>query len=133
VIVKDADGKTHVKNELDSGTKIGAVGGGALGLLIGGLLFPVGGILLGAAAGGLIGSLTHKGISKDFIKDVTDELQPGTSAIFFIERSANTNAVMAMLRQYEGTVYQTSLPSEAEEALRDALKAQKPPAASTDA
>lgn len=132
VIVKDADGKTHVKNETDRGTKVGAVGGGALGLLIGGLLFPIGGLVIGAVAGGLIGSLTNKGVSKDFVKQVTDDLKPGSSAIFFIERNANANAVLAMLRQYNGNVYQTSLPSDAEAQLRDALKEQKPPVPSKD-
>jgi uncharacterized membrane protein len=132
VIVKDADGKTHVKNEMDRGTKVGAVGGGALGLLIGGLLFPVGGLILGALAGGLIGALTDKGISKDFVKDVTNDLTPGSSAIFFIERSGNPTAVLAMLRQYNGNVYHTSLPEEAEEQLREALKEHKPPVPSSD-
>ena len=133
VITKDAEGKTHVKNEVDRGVKIGAVGGGFLGLLLGGLFFPVGGLLLGIAAGGLLGSFFDKGVSKDFVKDVTNDLKPNSSAIFFIERSANANAVLAMLRQYEGNVYHTSLPSEAEAALRDALKEQKPPAQSKDA
>ncbi len=129
VIVKDAEGKAHVKNELDRGVKVGAVGGGALGLLIGGLLFPIGGLLIGAAAGGLLGSLFDKGVSRDFVKDVTDDLQPNTSAIFIIVRATNANAALSVLRQYEGNVYQTSLDSEAEAQVREALKAQKPQAA----
>ena len=129
VIVKDAEGKAHIKNELDRGVKIGAVGGGALGLLIGGLLFPIGGLLIGAAAGGLLGALFDKGVSRDFVKDVTDDLQPNTSAIFIIVRESNANAALSVLRQYEGNIYQTSLDSEAEAQVRDALKAHKPPAA----
>jgi len=129
VIVKDAEGKAHVKNELDRGVKVGAVGGGALGLLIGGLLFPIGGLFIGAAAGGLLGALFDKGVSRDFVKDVTNDLQPNTSAIFIISREANANAALSVLRQYEGNVYQTSLDSEAEAQVREALKAQKPPAA----
>ena len=126
VITKDADGNANVHNELDRGVKVGAVGGGALGLLIGGLLFPVGGLIIGAAVGALIGSLTDKGISKDFVKQVSDDLGPNTSAIFFIVREANASAVLSILRQYEGNVYQTSLDSEAEEQLRDALDIHKP-------
>jgi uncharacterized membrane protein len=130
VIVKDAEGKAHIKNEMDRGVKVGAVGGGALGLLIGGLMFPIGGLLLGAAAGGLLGALFDKGVSRDFVKDVTNDLQPNTSAIFIIVREANANAALSVLRQYEGNVYQTSLDSEAEKLVREALKAQKPPASS---
>ncbi len=126
VIVKDADGKAHIHNELDRGVKVGAVGGGALGLIIGGLLFPIGGILIGAGVGALIGSLLDKGISKGFVKEVSDDLQPNTSAIFFIVRDANPNAALAILRQYEGNLYQTSLDSEAEEQVREALEIHKP-------
>ena len=128
VIVKDAEGKAHIKNELDRGVKVGALGGGALGLLIGGLLFPVGGLLIGAGAGALLGALFDKGISHDFVKDVSNDLQPNTSAIFIIARQANASAALSVLRQYEGKVYQTTLDSEAEAQVREALQAQKPPA-----
>ncbi len=122
VVVKDEEGKVHVKNELDRGVKIGAVGGGLLGLLIGSIFFPIGGIVLGAIAGGLIGASTDLGIQSKFVKQVGEDLTPGTSALFIVVRDANPNAAIAALKPYKGKVYHTSLPPEAEEELRRMLK-----------
>jgi uncharacterized membrane protein len=122
VVVKDEDGKVHVKNEMDRGVKIGAVGGGLLGLLIGGFFFPVAGLLIGAVAGGLIGASTDLGIQKKFVQQVEGDMQPGSSAIFFIVRDANADVAVAALKPYKGNVYHTSFPPEAEEELRRILK-----------
>ena len=122
VVVKDAEGEVHVKNEVDRGVKIGAVGGGFLGLFIGFLLLgPLAAIVIGGLIGGGIGSLAHMGIQKSFIKDVSDELEPGTSALFIIVRDANPDVTIATLRQYEGNIYHTSLPPEAEDSLRRSM------------
>lgn len=121
VIVKDMDGKVHVKNQMDRGVKVGATTGGALGLLLGLVFFPVGGLLLGAAAGGLIGKLFDMGIDKKFVKDVSEELTPGSSALFIIIRNAEPSYAMGVLEKYKGKLYQTNLPSEAEEELRKEL------------
>ncbi len=121
VIVKDEDGKVHVHDQMDRGVKIGAVGGGAIGLLLAGIFFPVAGIVIGAIAGGLIGATTDLGIEKKFIKQVRDGLEPGTSAIFLIVREADPTAALAALKPFKGEVYHTSLPTEADEHLRDIL------------
>jgi uncharacterized membrane protein len=122
VIVKDEEGKIHVKNEMDRGVKIGAVGGGLLGLLLAGIFFPVGGMLVGAAIGGLIGKSIDVGIDQKFVKEVADDLEPNTSAIFFIVRQANPDVAVAALKPYKGTVRHTSFPPGAEEELRRILK-----------
>ncbi len=125
VVVKDADGKIHVHNQTDRGVKVGAVGGGLLGLLIGGILFPFAGLLAGAAIGAGIGKLADQGVDKKFVKDVTDALTPGTSALFVIVREANPEAVRAALKPFHGEIYQTTLSTEAEENLRDVLRKQE--------
>jgi uncharacterized membrane protein len=122
VVVKDEEGKIHVKNEMDRGIKIGAVGGGLLGLLLASVFFPVAGILVGAALGGLIGKSVDLGIEQKFVKEVADGLEPNTSAIFFIVREANPDVAVAALKPYKGTVRHTSFPPEAEEELRRILK-----------
>lgn len=121
VVVKDAEGKVHVKNEVDSGVKWGAVGGSLLGLLLASVFFPVAGLVIGAAGGAAVGALTDKGIQKSFVKEVGDSLQPGNSALFVLAHGADPNAVLAILRNYEGKVYHTSLSSEDEESIRRAL------------
>jgi uncharacterized membrane protein len=122
VIVKDGEGKIHLKNEMDRGVQIGAIGGGLLGLLLAGIFFPVAGLLVGALAGGLIGKSVDLGIDQKFVKEVADDLEPNTSAIFLVVRDANPAVAVAVLKPYKGTVRQTSFPPEAEEELRRILK-----------
>jgi len=122
VLVKDAEGKVHIKNELDRGVKIGAVGGGLLGLLIGAIFFPLGAMLMGALGGAVVGSLLDMGVSKSFVKEVSEALNPNSSAIFLIVRDASPDYAIAAMRQFNGRIIQTTLDESAEENLRDALK-----------
>lgn len=121
VVVRDEEGKYHVKNEVDRGVKIGALGGGAIGLMIGGLLFPVAGILVGVLGGAAVGALAGVGIDKDFVKEVEGAMEPGTSAIVLVVREANANVALAALKPYKGTVYSTTFPPETEAEIRRLL------------
>jgi uncharacterized membrane protein len=130
VVKKDAEGKVHSRNALDKTTKEGIVAGGFLGLFLTAFfLGPVGWLgaaLIGGAAGGGIGALMKKGVDKDFIKDVSETIQPGTSALFLVVRSADADVAAAALRQYEGKVLQSTLPEDAQETLQRALSDKKP-------
>jgi uncharacterized membrane protein len=124
VVVKDADGKVHVKHQMDRNVKIGAAGGGFLGLLLAGIFFPVGGLIIGAIAGGLIGASTDSGINHKFVNEVKEELQPNSSALFVIVRDADPAIALSALRQHKGTgkLYQTTVTGEEEEQLRKAIE-----------
>ena len=121
VVVKDADGKVEVKNQVSSGTWMATGVGGALGLLIGTIFFPIGGLVLGLAGGALVGKFMDLGVDGKFVKQVGEEIQPGTSALFVLVDKENPGAELAILRQFKGKVLQTNLSSESEDAVRKAL------------
>lgn len=126
VVVKDADGKVHVKNQVSRSTWAATGVGGALGLLIGTIFFPIGGLVLGLAGGAVVGRLMDLGVDGKFVKDVGEQIKPGTSALFVLVKGENPAAEVAILRPYKGHVLQTTLDSDAEQAIRDALEDDSP-------
>jgi uncharacterized membrane protein len=121
VIVKDAEGKVHVRNQVESGVKWGAVGGAVLGPLLM-FMFPLAGIAVGAGLGALVGKLFGTGVDQKFVKDVSQRLAPGSSAIFFLVREGDAGTLRAAVEPYKGAVYQTTVSTELEDQLKDALK-----------
>jgi uncharacterized membrane protein len=121
VLVKDQNGRLNVKNETSGAVETGAVVGGTLGLMIS-FLFPVAGIAMGIAGGALVGKVLQTGVDGQFVKDLGDELQPGTSALFVMGRGSNHVVVLQALEPFKGTVYQTTLSSELEDELKRVLR-----------
>ena len=121
VIEKDGDGKVHVHNEVDTGIKVGALAGGALGLLLS-FMFPIVGLVVGAGGGALVGKLMDMGVDSQFVQDVTESLKPGSSSLFVIVRGDDLDLALAAIRPYRGTLYQSTLPTNLEEELRAALQ-----------
>jgi uncharacterized membrane protein len=126
VVVKDADGKVHVKNQVSRTTWAATGVGGALGLLIGTIFFPIGGLVLGLAGGAVVGRLMDLGVDGKFVRDVGEQIKPGTSALFVLVKGENPAAEVAILRPYKGHVLQTTLDSDAEQAIRAALEDDTP-------
>ncbi|HEY1291779.1 MAG TPA: DUF1269 domain-containing protein [Chloroflexota bacterium] len=129
IIRKDADGKIHKVNEVSSATEIGAVAGGGLGLLLM-FLFPIAGIAIGAASGAAIGALLGKGVDGKWVKEVTESLQPGTSALFLVFDHLSASS-MRVLEPYPGHVLQTTLPDDLEHQLRQVLHDTQPSSSSS--
>ncbi|MCG3141960.1 MAG: hypothetical protein HDKAJFGB_03320 [Anaerolineae bacterium] len=125
VIVKDAEGKTHVHDDAGHPVAIGA----AIGGVIGGFLFivaPVLGIAAGAAAGAAIAKAMDLDVDQKFVNEVAEKLKPNTSALFVLGSDANQAAVLNALKPYQGTLIQTSLSSDMEAQLRRALSEREP-------
>jgi uncharacterized membrane protein len=121
IVERDPDGTAHVKNEVSGTTEGAAVIGGIIGGLLG-FAFPIAGIALGAALGAAVGAALDTGVSGNFVDEVKKTLTPGRSALFLVVKQSDADAVMAALRDFQGDVVQTTLDSEAEEALRQALR-----------
>jgi uncharacterized membrane protein len=81
---------------------------------------PIAGLAVGAASGAAIGALSNRGVEGKFVKEVTEQLKPGSSALFLVFRDLNPLAIRA-LEPYGGHLIHTSLPSDLESRLRDAL------------
>ena len=122
IVTRDDQGKVRLQQSLNL-TAAGAASGGMWGTLVG-LLFlnPLIGLAVGAASGALAGSLQDYGINDKFMKDMGNELKPGTSALFVLVRKSTPDRVLPELRELGGKVFTTSLSRENEQKLRGALE-----------
>ncbi len=122
-VTKDKEGDTKVHHSVHI-TRKGAGWGALGGLLVGALFFtPIALAVVGAAAGVLFVKLADMGIDQKFVKDLSAELKPNSSAIFLLVRNVSPDEVIAALRPYGGTILQTTLSEEAEEDLKANLQA----------
>jgi uncharacterized membrane protein len=125
-VIRRPDGKIEVRQATNT-TGGGAVGGALFGALIGLLfLMPLAGAAVGAATGAIIGHFADIGISDKFIKDVGNEISPGSSALFLYVIEVTEDKVTERLKPYEPTLLRTSLSHDAEERLRGELQTQTP-------
>ena len=123
VAVRQLDGNVKL-NQLVNTTAVGAASGGMWGALVGMLfLNPLLGAAVGAGAGALSGRFRDIGISDQFMKDAAAALTPGQAALCVLVRKVTADKVLPAMAEFGGTVLRTSLSTEQEAKLQDALKA----------
>jgi uncharacterized membrane protein len=124
VAIKQPNGKVKL-NQIHDFTE-GAISGGFWGTLVG-LIFlnPLFGAAGGAAAGAISSALLDVGINDDFMKELADTLQPGSSALFVLVRKSTADKVLEELRGTGGKIIKTSLSHDNEAKLQTALDATK--------
>lgn len=125
VAIKDQKGKVKL-HQIYHLTSAGAASGGFWGALIG-LIFlnPLLGLAVGAASGAAAGALSYVGIDDNFMKELASSMQPGSSALFILVRSATEDKVLAELQGTGGKILKTSLSHEDEAKIQTALDAGK--------
>jgi len=129
IVIEDlviAERRMDGKVKLHQSQKLGATGaaGGALwGGLIGLLFFaPLLGMAVGAASGGAAGALTDIGVDDDMMKSIGAQLEPGTVALFALTSQGNPEKVLPEIGKFRGRLLQTSLTSDGEQAVSDAVE-----------
>ncbi|MFB2891783.1 DUF1269 domain-containing protein [Aerosakkonemataceae cyanobacterium BLCC-F50] len=121
VVVKNQEGKVKLKQAVNL-TSAGAVSGGFWGLLIGTLFFmPVVGAAIGAASGAIGGALSDIGVDDNFMRELGDTLQPGTSALFVLVDQVTPDKVLDEVAPYGGKILQSSLSKKEEAELQAVL------------
>jgi uncharacterized membrane protein len=119
--VRHEGGKVKVKQAVNL-AGAGALGGAFWGMLFGLLFFvPFLGLAVGAATGALFGKAADFGINDDFIREVSEAVQPGNSALFLLVNNAQTDKVLEALKPSGGKVLFTSLSTEEEARLKEAF------------
>jgi uncharacterized membrane protein len=123
VVARGEDGKVRLHQTLNpagAGAASGALWGGLIGLIF---LAPLLGAAIGAAAGGASGAVTDLGIDDQFMKELGEKLPEGGAALFVLVRKSTPDKVIPRISPYGGRVIQSSLSTEAEEKLQEALSA----------
>ena len=80
---------------------------------------PLLGMAIGAATGALSGSMADVGINDDFIKQVRDQITPGTSALFLMTSDAVQDKVVDAFEGTHAELLHTNLSSDQEAKLRE--------------
>lgn len=88
------------------------------GLLLGG---PIGGLVGGTVVGAIAGALKDVGIDDKFIRQTSEMLKPGSSALFLMGKADDQDKFLAELRPFKALVATTSLSEEQEKRLKRTL------------
>ena len=123
VIIKKADGKVRMSqdfNVVGKNQKIGHIIGLVAAAVTGSPPF----IMAGNLSAPLLGRVTDHVITNKFVKRVSQELQPGTSALILLTRSGLDRRMMVVerLRVFAPKILESDLPQELEQELKQSLQ-----------
>ena len=103
LLVKNADGKTSLKELEDvgagRGALFGAITGGIIGL-VGGPIGVVVGAAAGAATGGIAARQIDMGFPDEYLEKMQADLRPGTSAVIALADAKRVDEISESLRDF---------------------------------
>jgi uncharacterized membrane protein len=121
IVERKQDGKIklHQPSLAGLGAASGALWGGLIGLIF---LVPLFGLAIGAATGAAAGALSDAGVDDKFLKELGGHLEPGKAAVILLVRKVTVDKILPEIK-IPGKIIQTSLSTEDEERLKEALAA----------
>jgi uncharacterized membrane protein len=124
VIVRHQNGKAeiHETHDFDAkqGALAGALAGGLIGLLRGEVIE---GAALGAAGGFVASKVIDLGFNDHYLRDLSESLTPGSSAIVAVVTFDHLDEAMGALAQYHGgRVIRQTLPADVAQRLSAAVQ-----------
>jgi len=128
LVVKGADGKTHVKEtvdpELGRTALSGALWAGLFGLVLGGPVGWAAGLAVGAGAGAVTAKVVDLGISDEWVGWFREAVQPDTATVALLVEDLDRNALVAETSRFTGAelVY-ANLDEHTLDRIKDALEA----------
>jgi uncharacterized membrane protein len=126
-VSKDKNEKVHL-HQSQHKTGKGAAWGAAAGLIAGSIfLTPLFGVGVGALIGGVVGRKVDIGLPDDFVRQVSAQLKPQSSALVLLVTSANKQVLLPQLQEQGGVVLSSTLDPESEAKLEAALGAGQAP------
>jgi uncharacterized membrane protein len=110
IVVRTADGRIELRQTKEVAPGEGVVAGGTAGLVAGLLLGgPIGGALLGMLGGGIYGAI-DTGIPNDRMRELGEELSPGSALLCVLVPPDSTDRVRELLAGY-GEVVEAEAPA----------------------
>lgn len=125
IVTKSPTGRTRIMQTRDlspsQGATMGAWWGGLFGLVAAGMPGWVGGMVIGAAFGGLWAKSRDIGISDPWMKSFGAHLLPGHAAAFFQMPHVYATHLLRELRRFDGVLLHNSLRDVETSEVEDAL------------
>jgi uncharacterized membrane protein len=114
----DVERADQVRNEI---ARLGTTVGFLAGLV---LSAPLTGAIVGAALGSVGTAVTAQaGIGEEFVRDVEDLLEPGTSALFVLDAEGDMELILHRIHGLGGTVVRTNVDPERAKLIQSMLAA----------
>ncbi len=132
IVLKDADGHTHVKETIDPTPGrtafSGAIWAGLFGLLLGGPVGWLAGTAVGAGAGAMTAKVIDLGIPDDWVEWFRAAVRPGTATLALLVGDLDTDALVAEARRFTGAeLIYADLDDTTIERISDAFGSAPPP------
>lgn len=133
VVLKDADGHTHVKETIDPTPGrtafTGAVWAGLFGLLLGGPVGWIAGAAVGAGAGAVTAKVIDLGIPDDWVEWFRAAVRPDTATLALLVSNLDVDALVTEARRFTGAeLIYADLDDSTIERISEAFGSAPPPA-----